>query len=48
MLKVLEGLHPLAAQQIMGLKAKCGAGGEWGNPLVVEATDDEGLEPIRD
>ena len=47
MLKVLTGLHHQAARQIMGMTAKCAAGGEWEYPSVVEATEAAGLHPIR-
>ena len=46
MLKVLEGLHHRAAQQIKGLTAKRGAGGEWDYPPVVEAMKSSGLRLI--
>ena len=36
-LKVLAGFHHQAARRITGMMAKCGAGGEWEYPLVVEA-----------
>ena len=35
-LKVLEGFHHRAVQQITEMTAKRGAGGEWEHPLVVE------------
>ena len=45
-LKVLAGLHNWAARRITGMAAKRGAGGEWEYPLVVEAMEDAGLQPI--
>ena len=35
MVKVLKGFHHRLARRIMGLTAKCVAGGEWGYLLVV-------------
>ena len=46
MLKVLAGFHHRAAQQITGMTAKLGAGGEWEYPPVVEAMEDTGIHPI--
>ena len=36
MLTVMEGFHHRAAQRIMGLTEKCGAGGDWEYPPVME------------
>ena len=46
MLKVLMGLHYQSARSITGMTAKRGAGGEWEYPLVVEAMEAAGLQPI--
>ena len=46
MVKVMEGFHHRAVQRIMGLTEKCGAGGEWEYPSVVESTEDTSLHPI--
>ena len=46
MLKFLEGFHHRAAQRITGMTAKIGARGEWEHPLVVEAMESAGLNPI--
>ena len=47
MLKVLEGFHHRAAQQITGMMSKRGAGGEWYYPLVLEAMETAGINPIK-
>ena len=47
MLKVLKGFHYRAAWQTTGMTAKCGAGGEWEYPLVVEAMETAGIQPIE-
>ena len=46
MLKVLVRFQHQAAQQIMGMPAKRGTGGEWEYPSVVEATESVGLHHI--
>ena len=46
MLKVFEGFHHWVAQHIMRLTAKRGVGGEWEYPLVVEAIEAVGIQPI--
>ena len=46
MIKVLEGLYHQAEQQITWMTVKHRAGGEWGYPPVVEATEDTGIHPI--
>ena len=46
MLKVLEGFHHRAARRITGMMEKCGEGGEWDYPSVVEAIEDTGIHPI--
>ena len=46
MLKVLEGFQHRAAQRIMGLMEKRGAGGEWQYPSVLEAMEAAGLHTI--
>ena len=46
MLKVLEGFHHQAAQQIKGVTEKHGTGGEWEYPSVVEGMKYAGLHPI--
>ena len=45
-LKVLEGFRHRAAQLIMGMTEKCGAGGEWGYPPLVETMEVVRLHPI--
>ena len=46
MLKILPGFHHRVAQQITGMTEKREAGGEWEYPLVVEAMEAVGLNPI--
>ena len=46
MLKVLEGFHHLVDQRITGLTEKCGAGGEWEYPSVVEELETAGPHTI--
>ena len=46
MLKVLEGFHHRAVQQITEMTAKHGADGEWDYPSVVEAMEAAGIHPI--
>ena len=46
MLKFLEGFHHRAERRITGMTAKCGAGGEWEYPYVVDAMEYLGLHPI--
>ena len=46
MLKVLEGFHHRAAQQITGMTSNRGAGKDWDYPSVVEAMEGAGLQPI--
>ena len=45
-LKVLEGFQHRAARRITGMSDKRGAGGEWEYPLVVEAMEAAGIQPI--
>ena len=47
MLKALTEFHHRAAQQIMGMAEKRGAGGEWDYPAVEEAMESAGLHPIK-
>ena len=48
MLKVLERFHHRAARRIMGMKARCGAGGEWEYPLVGAVLEAAGIHPIME
>ena len=47
MLNILEGFHHRAAIQIVGMTAKCVAGGMWKYPPVVAALEAAGLYPIQ-
>ena len=47
MIKVLTEFHYRAAQQIAGMTAKCGAGGEWEYPALEEVMDSVRLHPIE-
>ena len=46
MLKFLTGFHHQAAQRIMGMKAKRGAGREWEYPSAVWEMESAWLHPI--
>ena len=46
MLKVLTRFHKWAARYITGMTDKRGAGGDWYYPLVNEAMESAGLQPI--
>ena len=47
-IKVLEGLHHQAARRITGIKATCGASGDWEYQPVVAALEAAVLHPIME
>ena len=46
MIKFLTAFHHHLARQIMGIMEKHGAGREWEYPVLEEAMDSVGLNPI--